>query len=44
MKKLTKFMLKRYAQIPGEQKIRLGMELSEIVREVRRNGKQATGR
>jgi hypothetical protein len=41
--KLTNFILKKYAQMPGEEKVRLAMELSETVRQARKDGKTATG-
>lgn len=43
MKKLTNFILKKYSQMSGDKKVRLGMTLSELVREVRKSGKIATG-
>jgi hypothetical protein len=43
MKKLTKFILKKYSQMSGDRKIRLGLSLSEMVRQVRKSGKIATG-
>lgn len=38
MKKLTLFILKKYAKMSGEKKIRLGMSLSQMVRDVRKAG------
>lgn len=32
MKKLTKFLLKKYSQMSGDQKIRLGISMSEMAR------------
>lgn len=43
MKKITAFILKKYAQMPGQKKIRLAMSLSEMVRDVRAAGKVQTG-
>jgi len=43
MKKLTKFLLKKYSQMSGDKKIRLGMKLSEAVRRVRKDGIAAMG-
>lgn len=46
MKKSTSFILmilKKYSQMSNDQKIRLGIDLSEIVRRVREDGKRATG-
>lgn len=44
MKNLAQFILKKYQQMPGDKKIRLGMSLSEMVREVRKAGKISTGK
>jgi hypothetical protein len=41
--KSAELILKRYSQMTGDQKIRLGMSLSKMVREVRKAGKIATG-
>lgn len=38
MKKLTRFLLKKYAKMPGEKKVSLGMSLSQTVRDVRKFG------
>lgn len=38
MKKLTRFILRKYAEMSGEKKIRLAMDLSSMVREVRKAG------
>lgn len=43
MKKLTDFILKKYQQMPGDKKIRLGLSLSEMVRKVRASGLKSTG-
>ncbi len=43
MKKLTKLILKKYAQMSGEKKIRLAMSLSQMVRDVRKAGVAQTG-
>lgn len=43
MKKITLFILKKYAQMSGEKKIRLGMSLSKMVRDVRKAGVVQTG-
>lgn len=43
MKKVLRFILKKYQQMPGSQKIRLGMSLSAMVRKVRKDGQLATG-
>ena len=47
MKKLkipltTQELLARFANMSGTEKIRIGLELSETVREVRRNGAKST--
>jgi len=42
-KNLTQFLLSRYRRMSGSKKIRLGMELSETVRKVRKAGMVATG-
>ena len=42
-KNLTQFLLSRYGKMSGSKKVRLGMELSEMVRKVRKAGKVATG-
>jgi len=44
MKKLTGLILKKYSQMSGDQKIRLGLSLSKMAREVRIAGKKTTGR
>lgn len=38
MKKLTRFLLKKYAKMSGEKKVHLGMSLSQTVRDVRKAG------
>ena len=38
----TKQMLARFAKMSGTEKVRIGLELSETVREVRRNGAKST--
>ncbi len=38
MNKLTQFILKKYAKMSGEKKVRLGMSLSQMVRDVRKAG------
>jgi len=43
MKKFTRFIVEKYSQMSADQKIRLGMSLSEMVRKVRKSGKLATG-
>ena len=43
MKKITQFILKQYAKMSGEKKIRLAMDLSQMVREVRKMGHAQTG-
>lgn len=43
MKKLTRFILKQYAQMSGDKKIRLAMSLSKMVRDVRKAGLTQTG-
>lgn len=43
MKKLTPFLLKEYAKMSGDKKIRLGLSLSKMVRDVRRAGIKTTG-
>lgn len=43
MNKLTAFILKKYARMSGEKKIRLGLSLSQMVRDVRKTGKAQTG-
>ncbi len=43
MNKLARFILKKYAQMSGEKKIRLGMSLSQMVRDVRKTGAIQTG-
>lgn len=40
---LTQCLFSRYKRMSGSKKIRLGMELSETVRKVRKEGKIATG-
>lgn len=42
-KNLTDFILKKYSQMSGGRKIELGMQLSEMVREMRKAGKIASG-
>lgn len=43
MKKVTLFILKKYAQMSGDKKIRLGMSLSKMARDVRKSGAAQTG-
>lgn len=43
MNKLTTFILKQYTKMSGEKKIRLGMSLSQTVRDIRKTGKAKTG-
>lgn len=43
MNKLTTFILKKYARMSGEKKIRLAMSLSQMVRDVRKMGKAQMG-
>lgn len=42
-KKLTAFLLKQYAQMSGDKKIRIAMKLSAAVRAVRKAGIAVTG-
>lgn len=41
--KNTTLILKKYAQMSGDKKVRLALNLSEMVRKVREAGKLATG-
>ncbi len=43
MEKLTQFILKKYAKMSGEKKVRLGMSLSQMARDVRKAGTIQTG-
>jgi hypothetical protein len=43
MKRLSKLVIKKYSQMPGEKKIRLGLSLSKMVRQIRKEGLLATG-
>lgn len=43
MNRLTKFILKQYTRMSGEKKIRLAMNLSQMVRDVRKMGKAQMG-
>lgn len=43
MKKLTQFLLKKYAKMSGEKKVSLAMSLSQMVRGVRKAGVIKTG-
>ena len=43
MKKAGPILLKRYSEMSGDKKVRLGLRLSEMVRQVRKEGKVATG-
>jgi len=43
MKKVGSILLKRYSEMSGDKKVRLGLRLSEMVRQVRKEGKVATG-
>lgn len=40
---LNQLLLLKYQKMPGEKKVRLGMQLSEMVRKVRKAGIAATG-
>lgn len=42
-KKMTAYLLKQYAKMSGEKKIRIAMKLSAAVRAVRKAGMLATG-
>lgn len=43
MKKITRFILKKYSKMSGEKKIQLGMDLSQMARDVRAAGKLKMG-
>jgi hypothetical protein len=43
MKKMTSYLLKQYARMSGEEKMRIAMQLSKAVREMREAGKRARG-
>jgi hypothetical protein len=43
MKKIAPFLLKQYSRMSGEKKMKIGMQLSKAVREMRQAGKRATG-
>jgi len=43
MKKPASFMLKKYQKMSGNKKIRLGLSLSKMVRNVRSQGLKTTG-
>lgn len=40
---MTNLILKKYSKMSGDKKVRLGMSLSKMAREVRKDGKIATG-
>lgn len=40
---MTRYILKKYARMSGEKKIRLAMDLSKMVRDVRKMGVVQTG-
>ena len=37
-KNLVHYLLEQYAKMPGEKKIRIGMDISEAARELRHSG------
>ena len=43
IKKIDLFILKKYSEMSGDKKVRLGLSLSKAVREVRKSGIKATG-
>ncbi|MCJ7826237.1 hypothetical protein MUP56_01310 [Patescibacteria group bacterium] len=43
MKKMAPFLLKQYSRMSGEKKMRIAMQLSKAVREMRAAGKRARG-
>ncbi|MBI2029636.1 hypothetical protein HYT02_04425 [Candidatus Gottesmanbacteria bacterium] len=38
MKNTTSFLIKQYAKMPGSKKVELGISLSKVIRQVRRDG------
>ena len=42
-KTLTELLIIKYRKMSGDKKIRLGMQLSETVRKIRKEGMLATG-
>jgi hypothetical protein len=38
VKNITPFLLKQYSKMPGKKKIAIAMELSELARQVNRQG------
>lgn len=42
-KNLTQFLIASYRKMSGDKKVRLGMQLSEMARKVRKAGIAATG-
>lgn len=42
MKKITRFLLKQYAKMSGEKKIKIAMDMSETARKVRAQGATQT--
>ena len=43
MKKIIPFLLKQYKKMSGDKKIRIAMQLSQFVRNVRKDGIRTTG-
>ncbi len=43
MKHVTSDILKKYARMSGDKKVRIGLDLSRMVRKVRKAGSIATG-
>ena len=41
MKKMTPFLLKKYSEMSGEKKVKIALDLSEMVRNIRREGEIA---
>lgn len=39
MKNVTSFLIKQYAKMPGDKKVEIGMNLSKVIRQVRKDGK-----
>ena len=41
MKKIAKFLIKKYSEMTGDKKVRIALSLSDMVRKIRKAGEVA---
>ena len=41
MKRVTRFLLKKYGEMSGDKKVRIALDLSDVVRKIRKDGEVA---